>query len=281
MIKEINKDLIKYDELTKKEENKTITKAEQKMLFSILKKVNTKLKEIEKIEKAKAKSELKKAKELSINSKKMEKEIKDEKSAKKAAKVSMPKPDYVQAVLISLGMFYISLGPLEKKITALSFANILKKQFPDSAYEGTTPKIEGNTLNFVDSNDLIMASFGFVKKEESKFKFGKVEPFVYKRYFFVREVLEPYYQDALKNYDIITKDEAEKIHVEEMKRKNQHFENIYNDLKKKENTSFPSKPIKQGKINELSVQRRQSTLQPQRILSKPTESDNDINLLFV
>jgi hypothetical protein len=274
-IKDIEKTMEMYDKMAGHVQNKSMTAGQEKNLKTQLDKIKSKLQILETKQKT---DETNKAKELESLSVK-----KKAKSPKKQAKKEALKPDNVECFLITVGMHFLSLGPLgPQKLTPLSFIESIKKEFPKMDVEGLKPKVTATSIDFEDEDGNLKESLAFIHKEVKKSIFGKIEPFVYQRWLFVREALELYYKDELKHYNTITQEEAEAKHKEYLKRKNAHFEEVYQKIKKEEDaaqTSSTNKRKTKG-IETMKVRRRTKNLK-RRILEDTRKQDEGVNWLQV
>lgn len=284
-LEKIEQTLKEYEKLEKETKTGSRTPAQDKEMGELLTKVEKELGEIESIEALikQEDEEEKKGKEKDSKEKDKEKTPEEEAKEEVEEEKKEPKliPDHVEGLLVTVGMHYLSLGPLDKKITALTFVPLLQKEFPEAAVPGVKAKMEGGTLNLVDSDDKVAVSFGVAKKEIKKRVSGKLEPFVYQRWLFVRESFEAYYVDALKHYKRISKEEAEIKHKEHMKRKNAHYQKIYDQIKSGDKPQAQSSEAQP--IDTISVPKRPNPVRMQRILSeqRETRSEGGLNWLVV
>lgn len=278
-LRKIEEALGDYDKLEKKTQTGSRTPAQDKEMVEILNRVEKELEQIEDIEALVKEEEKKGTEKGAAQEKSPAEEAKEEvKEEKKEPKLI---PDHVEGLLVTVGMHYLSLGPLDKKITALSFVPLIQEEFPEAAVAGVKGKIEGGTLNLVDSDDKVVVSFGVAKKEIKKRVSGKLEPFVYQRWLFVRESFEAYFVDALKHYKRISKEEAEVKHKEHMKRKNEHYQKIYQEIKEGKHSEPHSTSTATGPIEEISVPRRSKPVRRKRILSEQRQAGKGLNWLMV
>ena len=262
----VDKLLTYYDRQAGRVQSKSMTMGQEHKLNGILKKIKNQLEKYSARVKSEGKQEEKKMAVLEVQKKESPK-----KEAEKEA--GLPKPDSVKCLLITVGMHFLALGPLVKKITAANMVPAIKKAFPELDLEGLTPKVEDTSIDFLDADEAVKESIGFIKKEHKKFVLGQIEPFVYQRWLFAREALEVFFIDELKHYTTITEQEAEAKHREYLKKKNAHFQEIYNEMKKEnEEESDETNEPKSEKMDALLVNRRTKSL---RVLAQKNQKSND------